>query len=324
MTLWVDVAARARGLRTHRLAPGALAGLARAPDLATLGRQLRLAGFPVDEGERRAEALEQAARRRAAAELALLARWCGPRAAVLAVIFEDEDRRSLRALLRGALQHAPAAARLAGLVPTPTLPERALAELAAVRDPAAARALLSVWAHPFARALRAALASATPDPIEIELALDRAWASRAVAGARGAGPEVARLVADALDLTNAVTVLALAGRAPRRAGEQLLEGGTRLDRVTYSALLARDRAAAARALADLFSGTQYAAVFRRAPVPGLEDAVLAARLAAARAAARRAPLSPAPALWYALELRAETTAVSRAVWRLALGAPAAA
>ena len=321
MSVWVDAVARARGLRTHRLPAGALAGLRRAPDLAALGRDLRLRGFPVDEGERRAAALDLATRRRAAAELRVLIRWCGPRAALLPVIFEDEDRRSLRALLRGALQRAPADSRLAGLVPTPTLPERALAELAVARAPAAVGTLLTVWGHPFAPALRPVVAADPPDPLAIEIALDRAWASRASAGARQGGPEVQRFVTDALDLANAATVLALAGQAPRRAGEQFLDGGHQLDRPTYSMLLARDRAAAARILAATFAGTPYAGVLRTAPRHGFDDALLAARLAAVHDAARRAPLGPAPVLWYALELRGETVAVSRIVWRLALGAP---
>ena len=71
----------------------------------------------------------------------------------------------------------------------------------------------------------------------------------------------------------------------------------------------------------MFAETPYAAVFRAAPLRGLDEAILTARVAAQRAAARRAPLGPAPVLWYALELRAETVALSRIIWGLALGAP---
>ena len=89
----------------------------------------------------------------------------------------------------------------------------------------------------------------------------------------------------------------------------------------FAALLGRTRAAASQTLGDLFRETPYAAVFRRAPLRGLEDALLAARLEAERQAARRAPLGVAPVLWYALELRVESTALSRLIWALALGAP---
>lgn len=321
MSVWVDVVARARGLRTHRLAPASLHALRRAPDLAALGRALRQTGFPVDEGERRAPALDLAVRRRAASELRILVRWCGPRAAELPVIFEDEDRRSLRALLRGSLQRAPTDARLAGLVPTPTLPERALSELAEAPSPAAVAALLTIWGHPFAPGLRLAAGAAAPDPLALDIALDRAWAARARAGAKRGGPELTRFVADAVDLANAGTALVMAGSPRPRVTEQFLEGGRHLDRARYVELLAKSRATATGLLAATFAETPYAPVFRAAPLHGLDEAILTARVAVQRAAARRAPLGPAPVLWYALELRAETVAVSRIIWGVALGAP---
>ena len=66
MTDWGDVLARARGLATHLLPRRDLDALVRAPDLATLGAELRRAGFSVNEGERSPAALELAVRRRAA------------------------------------------------------------------------------------------------------------------------------------------------------------------------------------------------------------------------------------------------------------------
>lgn len=336
MTLWVDVVARARGLRTHRLRPATFNALRAAPDLRALARALAQAGFPVEEGEHRIPGLDLAVRRRAASELRILARWCGERAAELPVIFEDEDRRSLRAVIRGALQHQPAEVRLRGLVPTPTLPERALSELAGAPTPAGVATLLTVWNHPFGAALRKPAAATAPDPLTLDLALDRAWAARAVDGARHGGKELVLFVADAIDLANGATALSLAGTpptapmaataataatTPARAADLYLEGGLRLARTAFTALLARNRAAVSQVLSDLFHGTPYAALFRRAPLRGLEDALLLARLDAQRQAARRAPLGVAPILWYALELRAESTALSRLIWALALGAP---
>lgn len=321
MTVWVDVVARARGLRTHRLPPGQLTALRRAADLKELGAALARAGFPVEEGEHRPDALELAVRRRAAAELRVLARRCGNRAAVLPVIFEDEDRRSLRAILRGSLQHQGPDARLRGLVPTPTLPERALAEAAAAPTPGAVAALLTIWNHPFAAGLRLPASAAAPDPLALDLALDRAWAARAMNGASRGGSELARFVGDAIDLMNAATVLARTGMAPARAPELYLDGGPRITRTAFSALLTRDRTVALPALADLFGGTTYGPVLRRAGARGVEEALLAARLEVERRAALRAPLSIAPALWYALELRSESLALSRIIWGLALGAP---
>ena len=100
-----------------------------------------------------AEAFALAVRRKAAARMRLLARWAGGRDAVLAVVFEEEDRRSLRALLRGAVQGARAEERLEDLIPTPLLPERALAELARQARPAAIAALLTAWQNPYGPAL---------------------------------------------------------------------------------------------------------------------------------------------------------------------------
>ena len=324
MTLWVDVVARARGLRTHRLSAGAMTALRAAPDLTAFGRLLKEAGFLVEEGERHAAALDVAVRRRAAAELRILARWCGDRAAELPIVLEDEDRRSLRALLRATLQRQPVELRVRGLVPTPTLPLRALSELAHAQSPADVVTLLTIWNHPFANALGPSAHATTPDPLAMDLALDRAWAGRAVAGARRGGPELERFVADAVDLTNATTVLTLAGTTGTHAPEFYLEGGHRLSRAAFTALLARDRLTASDALSDLYHATPYGSVFRKGSRPGLEDALLDARLEVQSRAARTSPLGVAPVLWFALELRRESIQISRLIWALALGAPVSA
>jgi vacuolar-type H+-ATPase subunit C/Vma6 len=297
--------------------------LGRTADLKALGAELARAGFPVADGEHQPDALEFAVRRRAAAELRVLARWCGDRAALLPVIFEDEDRRSLRAILRGTLQHRPSEARLRGLVPTPTLPERALAEAAAAPTPGAVSTLLTLWNHPFAAGLRVPAGAAAPDPLALDLALDRAWAARAVSGASRGGRELVRFVEDAIDLMNAATALVRTGVAPARGPDLYLDGGHRLTRTAFTALLARERGVALQALGDLFETTPYGRALRGAGARGLEDALLAARLDVQRRAARRAPLGVAPALWYALELRSESLTLSRLIWSLALGAPAA-
>jgi vacuolar-type H+-ATPase subunit C/Vma6 len=237
------------------------------------------------------------------------------------VIFEDEDRRSLRAILRGALQQQGPDARLRGLVPTPTLPERALAEAATAPTPGAVATLLTIWNHPFAAGLRVPASAAAPDPLALDLALDHAWATRAVRGAAHGGAELARFVGDTIDLMNAATVVARTGMAPARAPDLYLTGGHRITRMAFIALLARDRTAALQALGDLFENTPYGPVLHRAGPRGLEDALLVARLEVERRAALRAPLSIGPALWYALELRSESLTLSRIIWGLALGAP---
>ena len=74
-----------------------LASLADAPDLHGLAIRLRALGFPVtDTAEPSVAELELAVRRRAAAALRILARWSRGRPEVMAVLFDEEDRRSIR------------------------------------------------------------------------------------------------------------------------------------------------------------------------------------------------------------------------------------
>ena len=128
---WEAPNARARGLGTHLLSDEAMSALATAPDLAAMVALLEAAGIVIpEEGRLTPLAIELGIRRAAADELQRLARWFGDRSAAPGLIFADEDRRSLRAMIRGAAAGASAEARLVGLIPTPNLPERVLAELA--------------------------------------------------------------------------------------------------------------------------------------------------------------------------------------------------
>jgi len=128
---WGDLNARARGLATHLASRPTLEQLAESPTLAALARDCVATGVLPAEPEQPAPfAFELAFRRVAALQLKTLIRWMGPRTEALRFLLEDEDRRSLRALLRGAAAGVAAETRLAGLIPTPSLPERLLTELA--------------------------------------------------------------------------------------------------------------------------------------------------------------------------------------------------
>ena len=329
---WGDLNARARGLGTHLLDRVQLDRLARAADAASLAAELRRAGFSLPEDETAAPAaLDLAVRRVAATQLRLLARWCGPRADLLTVVYEDEDRRSLRAILRGAAQQAPAETRLSGLIPTPDLPERALWELARQPDAAAVATLLAAWKHPYGPALlRAATAGAEPDVLRLEIAVNRLYAERAVAGARrtGRGGVLAAYVADQIDLENAWSALVLAG-ANRELlpTDAFLPGGRRVTPAAFElAVDAVDAAAAARRLTLAFAGSPLAAVFRAvetgdADLAGVEEAALRIQVRRMAAEQRRAPLGPAPVLAYALRLRLQVIDLRRVIWGVALGAP---
>ena len=323
---WEDVMVRAKGLGTHLIPRRGLEELARAPDLAALGRGLAELGVPalaeaaVTPGE-----LELAARREAARRLQVLARWLGGRAPVLAVLFDDEDRRSVRAILRGATAGVPARSRLAGLIATPALPERALEELAERSTPREIAALLSVWRHPFGAALAAAAQSEHPDLTGIELALHRVWAERAVRGARRGGPALQAYVAEAIDLHNAEAALLLAGTEHELRHEELfLPGGRILTRSAFLAAATAGTTAAARdQLAPAFRGTGFQGLLRRAAAGDFERAVLETRIRHWHHRALLDPVGPAPVLEYLLRLRAQVLMLRSLIWATALEIPPA-
>jgi len=329
VTRWDDVNARARGLSTHLVPAAQLQLLTRAGDVGALTTELRRLGFPVSgEGAATPAELELAVRRWAAAALAILGRWAGSRVETLAVIYEDEDRKSLRAIFRGAAGGAPAEARLSGLIPTPTLPERALEELARQPSVAAVVTLLLVWRNPYGIALAGVSRTPQPDPFAIDLELDRTFGARALSAARHGGSELFSFVLQTVDVTNAVTgvMLASAGKdfTPKDA---FLPGGERVSIVAFEeAVAAGGPGQAGVRLARAFAPSPLAAAFRElaSDPAALEDELLRMRVRQLAAATRRSPLGPAPVLWFALRLRAQVIDLQRIVWGAALAAPPAA
>jgi vacuolar-type H+-ATPase subunit C/Vma6 len=328
---WDDVNARARGLGTRLFSRGQLESLTRATDLAALTEGMRRLGLPVT-GEREAATpaeLELAVRRWAAAALRTLARWAGPRVAALAVIYEEEDRKSLRAILRGAIRGAAADSRLSGLIPTPGLPERALEELGRQPTPAAVAALLSAWRHPYGAVLAKAAGAGQPDPFALDVALDRAFAARALAAARRAGGDLLAFVRESVDLSNALTalVLAVAGRdvVPK---DVFLAGGERITITVFEEAIALgEPGAAGMRLARGFApgGGSLAEPLRHLArdFTDLEEELLRVRIRAIARRTRLSPLGPGPVLWFALRLRAQVVDLQRIVWGAALSAPRA-
>lgn len=329
---WGDLVSRVRGLSGHLLGRAQLTSLARSRDLIQLAAALDEAYGPaagVVQGTS-AEQLELAARRAAALYLRVVARWSGDRVRYLAPLFLDEDRRSIRSILRGVLVGAPVSERLAGLIPTPALPERALEELA--RQPSARDvvALLVLWGHPFGKPLLAEARQAKPDFFRLDLTLNSEYATRSLDAARRAplGDAVRRdlttLVRETIDLENASTALQLAGQKASTGPEKLfIPGGKRLDRATFLAAAASDSAAATDKLAHVFHGTPLASVFAVPLRTSFEDAALAAELRWTSDAARQHPLGAAPLIQFLTRVRAELRDLRFIIWRVALGAPPA-
>lgn len=324
--MWDDLNARVRGLGTHFLARAQLEALLREPDLPALAGAMRRHGIVVAEPPDMptAEQIELGIRRWAAGSLRTLARWAGPRARSLPLIFDDEDRRSLRSILRGSMRQTPAERRLAGLIPTPALPERALEELARAPTPAGAAALLAVWGHPFATALAPVAAVAEADPFALDVALARAFAARAMETA-APSRAVREFVREGIDLENGLSAVVLAVQGEDVVPKDVfLPGGERLSIVAFEeAIATHDPGTAGARIAVGLDGTPYADVFRHgAPDPvALEDELLRRRLRAIARRVREAPLGPLPVLWFGLRLRAQVTDLQRVVWAVALGAP---
>jgi vacuolar-type H+-ATPase subunit C/Vma6 len=325
-TRWEDLATRARGLATHFLSRADLDALASAADFGELASMLRTRGFLLPEGAATADTLELAVRRTTAARLRLLARWAGARNPLLAAVFEDEDRRSLRAIMRGAVQGAPPDLRLAGLIPTPALPERALATLAAQPTPRAVAALLTAWGNAYGAAALEQTAGTQPDLLEIEYRLNRVFAERALHGARVArSGTLLNYTREVIDLENACAALVLAGREgepPAKAA--FIEGGryVSLD-VFLESVAAGTAAAAGRRLATALRPAGLGLAFERwADDPAaIEHRLLLHRIVALRAAERRDPAGPASVLGFVLRLRAEALELRRLIWGVVLGAP---
>jgi V/A-type H+-transporting ATPase subunit C len=317
---WDDLNARVRGLSGHLLGRARLVAIAGQTDLAGVARRLRDAGFDIPPyAAASAGALDLALRRVAAARLAVVARWAGPRLPALRVVFEDEDRRSVRAMIRGAIAGVRPAARIAGLIPTPSLPERALEELARQSAPGAVAAMLVGWGDPYGSAILEEATRAHPDPFVIEVALDRAFAARAIAGAWRAGRTMRSFVADAVDVENvrAALVLATSG-APVDASEFHVGGGRRITKQVFEA--AASAANAHEAVAILADAWQDIGQAESAEPVTLERTLLHLRIVHMVRLTRMRPLGPGPVLSYALRLRGEVLDLRAIVWAHALGA----
>jgi vacuolar-type H+-ATPase subunit C/Vma6 len=324
---WDDVDARARGLASRLLSREAIAGLRRAGDLRQLSQELvRLGVLSEEVPEPSGAVLELALRRVAGHQLRVVRRWLGPRLDVVAVALDAEDRRSLRALVRGAAAGAHPDARLIGLMPTPMLPERLLGELAAqsrIRDQAV---LLVAAGHPTGRALLAAAAPQEPDLVAVELAIARAFAERAVRGARRGGKFLRGYVGDLIDAGNCRTALLLAGRTGGEPpGPMFIAGGRRLGPEPFGrAASAEYPVSAARLLGRALGDGELAALLLRyADQPAaLEAALEEQELDELVRAAGLDPLGPAPLLLYLRRLRAQTAELGELVWERDLEAAA--
>jgi len=324
MPFWGDLNARARGLGNHLLGRARLETLAGAgtvehfvAELVTFDPQLPRQPVVLPQD------LDLYFRRVAADHLTTIARWADRRHTLLTIVFEDEDRRSLRALLRGSVQGVAPERRVAGLIPTPALPVRALAELAQVGSPAEVSDLLGIWRSPYAAVLLPEAKKHQPDMLILESSINVAFVERARREARHGDRYLKRFVERVIDLENLWSAAVLAERGGDPAPERFfLEGGTILSEQMYRSAITESSQwrSAVRAALDR---TPLAEVVTDSPEPtSLEASGLLALLGEAVRESLLDPLSAAPLLAFVLRLRAQLMDLRSLMWGILLGVDA--
>ena len=323
-----DINTRARGLRTHLLPASDLERLARTTNLLALQRELSGLGYVPSDTPATAMSLEKAIRRHAASQMAILDRWCtDDRRAALAVIFEDEDRRSIQAILRGAQQGTATEARMAGLIPTTSLPERALLTLAGQPTPTDVIRMLALWGHSLGAPLVAAASGPHPSLFEIEVELQRAFARKASARADQGGRQLVEYVEQIVDIMNIWSALLhFVERDPSIVDMTFVEGGRWITRDVFHKLMSLEtRPQVEKRLAWELRKSAFASVFRDdiEDLAELEGKMLRAQIDWQNRAVRFDPSGAAPIIGFAIELRAEVVNLRSIVWGVALQAPTA-
>lgn len=323
---WGDLNARARGLATHLLPRPRLDAATRTTDLPAFRQALDGTPYtPALAGAGRdAAVFDRALRATASARLALLARWAGPRIEALAVVYLAVDRRSLKALLRGAAAGLAPATRLEAALATPALPAPLLRDLAGAESPEEVVRALDGRGHPLVAGLDSDALGVPTDLLGLETAIDRRWAERAAAGARG-DAVLRELVGYALDLENMFTLMALQRPGELDPATLFLPGGRTLRRESFLELAALDDPdALRRSLAETFAGTHIGQLLKAPPAPtAVERLSLGLALRLVRDRSRLDPLSSGPTLLCLLACIAELRELRERLWAIAMGAAAA-
>lgn len=322
MTGWEDVITRVRGLSGRLLGRPGLARLAVSTDLLALWHALAgtAYGNVPESAAKDTATFERATRRVAAEHLHIIVAWSGTRVTLLVPLFEDEDRRNLRAVARAIVAATPVDQRTAGLLPTPSLPMALLDELARqprLRDVAG---MLSTWGNPYGAAILSESLRPHPDLFSLQFAIDKEYfrRARAVSGAASMR-EYVRLQIDAENLYAAMSsVQHTIEREPR---DLFIEGGALLSREEYAQLCSEEPRAARIRLERLVAGTPLAPLAALDRNRDVEADILRTTIAHLRRAIRIEPLSFAVLLDYVLRLRAEVRDLARITWGIALGVP---
>ena len=321
----IGLVARAKALSRRLVSREALETLADTGDLAGFARGLVRLGAAIDPLGESPDlfAIERAVERTASRYLGTLDRWQTRSPGVLDVFNADRERRSLRAVLRGAVQGAPLEARLAGLLPTPSLRLPALVELARQGSAAAVVRQLMLFRHAQAPRLLALAEGARPNLMAIEVALLEGYANRATRAAAGGDEILRQFVHRRIDVINAQTAVLIAGE-PREfsASDCFVEGGRWLARSDFvSASSTESQQAALAYLRTALARTPLAAVVSDAGGQ-IDRKFLAFTLKQLTRESRLAPLSSAPLIRVLLAIEAQSYDLRALAWAAFLDIPA--
>jgi len=253
----------------------------------------------------------------------------GERVRVLfGAVLAFEDGWNLKTILRGVAQGEPAERTVLLLAPTPVLDDPALTELVGQKEVKGVVDLLATWMSPYAPPLTRALPKylAHRELFLLEAALDLFLFARALEAARGDGEDgriLLRFLETQIDLTNAGTLLKLAGAA--RGEDLFVPGGRVLGSKRLGQLSALGPQELREALARegrLHLDPRLAAMGERAD-PFTVDQVLHQALGEAmRNEARVNPLSLAVPLVFVLERQAEVRRIRLVLRGAEFGIPA--
>jgi vacuolar-type H+-ATPase subunit C/Vma6 len=323
----IGLIARARGLGSRLLSRAAIESLAEVHDLATFAHGLERLGGTRDPIGQPLDvfAVEVAIARAAHRNVNILRRWEEAPPGVLDVFVANQDRRSLRALLRGAAQGASSEARRAGLLPTPLLPRLALVQLARQPSPAHVVGQLVMLAYPDAVRLLPLVRSTRPDLFAIDRVLLEGFAQRATRAATHGDRLLREFVAELIDVGNAQNALAIAGEF-RDAGtvDNFVDGGRWLSRSAFQNAVTSSspQLALARLIEALRRSPIASSLPVVAPDTGLLDRMfLSNTLDRLTRQARIDPLSSAPVLKMLLRIDAQSRDLRTLAWGVTLGTP---
>ena len=325
----IGLVSRARGLAGRLVPRQTLETLATAEKLEAFVQHLSRLGTVIDPiGEPDdVFAIERAIGQTASRHLRTLYRWQEWTPGAHDVFAAHQDRRSLRALLRGAAAGIPSETRVRGLLPTPSLPQRALIELARQPSPSAVVHQLVRLAHPDGRRLLPLVQTSQIDPFGIDGMLLAGFADRARRAASSGDEATREFVRMLIDAGNAGNALLVVDEPAEINPFTLFVRGGRW--LSVDAFLAVTRAASCRqAVITLAAALARSPLALPLPVVATDVAhvdrlFLATILRGLAHASLVDPLSTAPLLRVLLLVEAQSRDLRALAWGAALGTPPA-